>query len=139
MLRKFDRCLRSLWDLPLPYVTVLTFLHSPHLASQSSRLVVQGVHRLPPMHRSLGSLHRRQARPHPTHMGGYVFISSHMRRRPPPKCPIKGCVLPSIVSQSLTLESSTSQNLALTNTLDYAMHHPRLDNQRLAFVHHFIT
>ena len=91
---------------------VSTFLHSPHPVSKSSRLVVQGVCRLPPTHRSSRSTCRRQARSHPSHTGGYVFISSCMCRRPPPKCPIKGCVLLSAVSQSLALESSTSQNFS---------------------------
>ena len=114
-------------------VMVLTFLHSLHLVNQSTRPVAQGVHRLPPMRRSLGLLQGRQVRPHPKHMGRYDFISSHMHRRPPPICPIKGCVLPSLVSQSLALESSTSQNLTMTNTLDYALHHPCLENNHHAF------
>ena len=46
---------------------------------------------------------------------------------PPPICPIKGWVLPFLVSQSLALESSTSQNLAVTDTLDYALRRPLLD------------
>ena len=70
-----------------------------------------------------------------------------MHRRPPPICPIKGHVLPSWVSQSLALESSTSQNLTVTDTLDYALHHPCLDNYCHALVslfhscclHHIIT
>ena len=94
------------------YVTVSTFLHSPHPVNQSSRLVVQGVHRLPPTHQSSGSPHRRQMKPHPMHMGGYVFVASLMHRRPPPKCPIKGCILTSAVSQSLALKLSTSQNFS---------------------------
>ena len=67
-------------------------------------------------------------------MGGYNFVSSCMRRRSLPICPIKGHVLPSLVSQSLALESSTSQNLTLTDTLDYTLHHPHLDNNRHALV-----
>ena len=59
-----------------------------------------------------------------------------MCRRPPPICPIKRWVLPSSVSQSLALESSTSQNLAVTNTLDYALHRPLLD--KLLAVYSFI-
>ena len=68
------------------------------------------------------------------HTGGYVFISSHMCSRPPPICPIKGHVLLSSASQSLTLESSTSQNLTMTNTLDYALYRPCLDNNCRTFV-----
>ena len=60
------------------------------------------------------------------HTVGYDSVYSHMHRRPPPICPIKGQVLPSLVSQSLALESSTSQNLAVTDTLDYALHCPLL-------------
>ena len=68
------------------------------------------------------------------HMGGYNFVSSCMHNGSPPICPLKGCVLLSLVSQSLALESSTSQNLTMTNTLDYALHHPHLDNNRHALV-----
>ena len=96
----------------LIYVTVSTFLHSLHPVSQSSRLVAPGVCHLSPTHQSSGSPHRRQSGPQPTHTGEYVFISSCMCRRHPPKIPIKGCVLPSEVSQSLALESSTSQNFS---------------------------
>ena len=71
--------------------------------------------------RSLGLSHRRQVRPHPMHTGGYIFVSSRMHRRPPPKSPIKGCVLPSKVIQSLALESSTSQNFSFDQPLDYAV------------------
>ena len=71
------------------------------------------------------------------HTGGYDFVSSHMCSRPPPICPIKGCVLLSLVSQSLALESSTSQNLTVTDTLDYALRHPHLDNNHHAFVSSF--
>ena len=60
------------------------------------------------------------------HMVGYDSVYSCMHRRPPPVCPIKGQVLPSLVSQSLALESSTFQNLAVTDTLDYALHRPLL-------------
>ena len=73
------------------------------------------------IHFSSGSPHRRQERPHPMYTGGYVFVSSCMHRRPPPKNPIKGCVLPSKVSQSLALESSTSQNFSCDQPLDYAI------------------
>ena len=57
-----------------------------------------------------------------------------MRRRLPSICPIKGRLLPSLVSQSLALELLTSQNLTVTDTLDYALHHPCLDNNRHALV-----
>ena len=57
----------------------------------------------------------------PMHTGGYIFVSSCMRRRPPLKNPIKGRVLPSKVSQSLGLESSTSQNFSCDQPLDYAV------------------
>ena len=67
------------------------------------------------------------------HMVGYNSIYSRMHRRPPPICPIKGRVLLSLVSQSLTLESSTSQNLAMIDPLDYALHRPVLD--KLLTVH----
>ena len=90
-------------------VTVSTFLYSPHTVNQPSRLVVRGVHQLPLTCRSSGSPCMRQGRPHPTHMCGYVFVCPRMRRRPPPKSPIKGRVLPSLVSQSLALKSSTSK------------------------------
>ena len=64
---------------------------------------------------------------HPKHTVGYDSIYSHMPRRPPPIYPIKGWVLPSLVSQSLALEPMASQNLAMTDTLDYTLHHPLLD------------
>ena len=64
---------------------------------------------------------------HPTHTVGYKSVYLRMHRRPPPICPIKGQVLPSLVSQSLALETSTSKNLAVTDTLDYALHPPLLD------------
>ena len=88
----------------------IDLLHSLHLVGQSTRLVVQGVHQLPPTCWSSGLLHRRQARSHLMQIDGYIFVSSCMHRRPPPKNPIKGCVLSSKVSQSLVLELSTSQN-----------------------------
>ena len=69
------------------------------------------------------------------HAVGYDSVYSCMCRRPSPICPIKGQVLPSLVSQSLALESSTSQNLAVTDTLDYALHRPLLD--KLLAVHQF--
>ena len=64
-------------------------------------------------------------------MVGYDSVYLHMRRRPPPICPIKGRVLPSLVSQSLALELSTSQNLAVTDTLDYACVVPSLTSYSL--------
>ena len=67
------------------------------------------------------------------HTVGYDSICSHMCRRRPPICPIKEQDLPSLVSQSLALESSTSQNLAVTDTLDYALCCPLLD--KLLAVH----
>ena len=69
------------------------------------------------------------------HTSGYDSIYSRMHRRPPPIYPIKGRVLPSLVSQSLALESSTSQNLAMTDTLDYTLCHPLLD--KLLTMHQF--
>ena len=70
-------------------------------------------------------------------MSGNDSVYSRMRRRPPPICPIKGCVLSSLVSQSLALESSTSQNLAVTDTLDYTLCHPLLDKLLAMHLFHY--
>ena len=82
---------------------------------------------------SWGLPYEGKARIRPTHTVGYNSIYSRMHRRPPPICPIKGRVLPSLVSQSLALELSTSQNLVMTDTLDYTLRCPLLD--KLLTVH----
>ena len=108
-------------------------MHSPHPASQSTGLVAR-VYVECHSCDSPEDCHMRVGKnPHLTHMSGYDSVYSHMRRRPPPICPIKGQVLPSSVSQSLALESSTFQNLAMTDTLDYALCRPLLD--KLLAVH----
>ena len=50
-----------------------------------------------PLHVILGMAFRRQARSHPMHTCGYVFVCPCMHRRPP-KSPIKGHILLSTVS-----------------------------------------
>ena len=110
-----------------PFCTHRTWLTS--LLDQLPRVYVDCPPYVNPWNR-----HMRQARPRPMHMGGYIFVSSCMHSRSPPICPIKGHALPSLVSQSLALESSTSQNLTVTDTLDYALCHPSLDNNCHAFV-----
>ena len=59
-----------------------------------------------------------EARKSPTHAGGYDFVYSRMRGRAHQNC-IKGGTLASVVSQPLTLELSTTLDLAETSALDY--------------------